>query len=116
MMDRAHNCRAAAICLTAGRDFGLKAKDIPLLDANIRQRLFIEQLLARSTVVEFVTERLTVGSELGEFHFLQQNGQKPVDRRIVGHFDLLSLVARGVPDFNRYHPHEQLSRVNALLV
>jgi hypothetical protein len=98
-----------AICLSARSDFRLKAKDIPLFHADIRQCLFVEQLLARGAVVELVAERLAIGSKLGEFHFLQENGEEAVHGSIVGHFDGLPLVARGIPDFDRNHPHERLS-------
>jgi len=91
--------------MCAGGNFGLESQDVAGLHADLRQRLPVEQLLAAGAVVDFVAERLAVGGVLREVHFLQEDGDEAVDRRVVGHLDLLPLVARGVPDLNGEHGH-----------
>lgn len=55
--------------------------------------------------MDFVAQGLAVGGGLGELHFDQKDLQEAVDRGIVGHFDILSFVAGGIPDLEGDHGH-----------
>ena len=98
-------CHGGKCIASAGGNFGLQPEDIAVFDANVGQRLLIEELLACSAVVEFVAQRLAVRGELREFHLFQQYRQQAIDRRIVGHFHPLPSIAGGIPNFNCNQGH-----------
>jgi hypothetical protein len=83
----------------------LEAEDVAFLDAYVLEALVVEQLFSGGAVVELVAEGLAVGGVDGETELVEQDDQQPIDRRVVGHLDILTLVSCGVPDLNRDQAH-----------
>src|SRR5918993_4800267 len=90
---------------SASRDLRLQPQHVVLAHADVAQALLVEQLLAAGAVVELVAEQLPVRGVLRELHLLQQYGEDAVHGDVVGHLDVLTLVARRVPDVHGDHAH-----------
>ena len=76
-----------------------------MLNANFAQPLLVEKLLARTLVVELITQRLTIRRDLRQSHLVEQHRQDAIDRRVVWQLDILPLVPGRIPDLNRDHRH-----------
>ena len=100
---------AADASSRTGGDLRLQPKDVTVAHTDIAQRLLIEELLSRGAVMKLVAEQLPVRRVLREVHPIEKHRENALDRGVVGHFDVLPLVARRIPHLNRQHPHDKTS-------
>src|SRR5215471_19049010 len=85
---------------STGRDLGLDADDVAVLDRLLFEVAVVAELHAEAAVMELVAHELPVGSVTGQVQLVGEHHEHPLDGHIAGNLHMDPLVPRRVPDFD----------------